>query len=245
MVRIYYCVYTFFLLLCITPIPAKSQEQSWPDLPLLTITTEGKVDPSFTVANHPEGCACKSLMSEHIPGRLTITLKGDTLYDSGEYVKDVSGMRIKIRGNTTGVYSKQKPYKLKLSTKYDILDFDSNHKSKDWALLPIRVWNVSMKSTESNIIPFTGFALCRALDFDWVPRIRFVNVILNDKYKGLYNLTETVERENNRVKTDKTGFLIENDAYWWKEGEVWFKTNRQIESMGYTFKYPNADKITS
>lgn len=225
-------------------VSAQTDIDNWPDIPLLSITTDEGAEPTATVVDPPEGCNGKSIISEYVPGRLAVSLKGSELYDSGDYKKGESGIRIKIRGNSTGAYSLQKPYKLKLSKKADLLSFDDNYKSKDWALLSMRVWNPSMKNGECNILLVTGLAVCRALDFTWEPRTRFVNVVLNGKYRGLYNLTETVERADNRVKTGKTGFLIENDAYWWKEGEVWFKTTRQNTSMGYTFKYPDTDDIT-
>ena len=218
----------------------------WPDLPLLTIETVDGVMPTATKVFPPEGCVGEGILSEHVPGRLVMTFKGETLYDSGDYVKGESGVRIKIRGNTTGAYLAQHPYKLKLSKKADLLQLGNEHKSKDFALLSMYTWNKVMKNKESNILLNTGLALCRALNFPWTPNTRPVNVVINGKYQGLYHLIETVERADTRIKTDKTGFVIENDAYWWKEGEVYFRTEHQTAntSMGYTFKYPDGDDIT-
>lgn len=69
----------------------------WPDLPLLTIKTVDGVMPTATKVFPPEGCVGEGILSEHVPGRLVMTLKGETLYDSGDYVKGESGVRIKIR----------------------------------------------------------------------------------------------------------------------------------------------------
>ena len=218
----------------------------WPDLPLLTIETVDGVMPTATKVFPPEGCVGEGILSEHVPGRLVMTLKGETLYDSGDYIKGESGIRIKIRGNTTGANLAQHPYKLKLSKKADLLQLGNEHKSKDFALLSMYTWNKVMKNKESNILLNTGLALCRALNFPWTPNTRPVNVVINGKYQGLYHLAETVERADTRIKTDKTGFVIENDAYWWKEGEVYFRTEHQTANtyMGYTFKYPDGDDIT-
>ena len=223
---------------------ASAQSDEWPELPLLEITTDGGIEPTATVVYPPEGCVGTSIISEHVPGRLVMTVNGKAVYDSGDYVKGESGVRIKIRGNSTGANLPQHPYKLKLSKKADLLDMDKKYKSKDWALLAVQTWNKAMKNADNNILHVSGLAVCRALEMPWSPQARFVNVVLNGKYIGLYCLTETVERADNRVVTDKTGFLIENDAYWWKEGEVWFKTDRQHQYMGYTFKYPDADDVT-
>ena len=101
-----------------------------------------------------------------------------------------------------------------------------------------------MNNAECGILPLVGLSVCRALDFPWTPNTKFVNVLINGNYKGLYHLIETVERADNRIATDKSGFVIENDAYWWKPNEVFFKTGKQHQCMGFTFKYPDSDDIT-
>lgn len=218
----------------------------WPDLPLLTIKTVDGVMPTATKVSPPEGCVGEGILSEHVPGRLVMTFKGETLYDSGDYVKGESGVRIKIRGNSTGANLAQHPYKLKLSKKADLLQLGNEYKSKDFALLSMYTWNKMMKNEECNILLNTGLALCRSLNFPWTPNTRPVNVVINGKYQGLYHLIETVERADTRIKTDKSGFVIENDAYWWKEGETYFRTEHQKNNtcMGYTFKYPDEDDMT-
>lgn len=216
----------------------------WPNLPLLSIETIEGQDPTATKVYPPEGATGESIISNYVPGRLVITQKGKGVYDSGDYVKGESGIRIKIRGNTSGANKIQKPYKLKLSKKADLLNISKDLKSKNWALLSLNVWNTALKNEESGILPLVGLSVCRALDFPWTPKTRLVNVLLNGNYKGVYHLIETVERTDNRIVTDKTGFVIENDAYWWKPGEVYFKTDKQHYYMGYTFKYPDSDDLT-
>ena len=108
----------------------------------------------------PEGGLGISIVSEHVPGRMVITLKGETLYDSGDYVKGESCMRMKIRGNSTGAHLPQHPYKIKLSKKADLLTPNGGKaKSKDWALLSIHTWNKAMKVGESNILTEMGNAV--------------------------------------------------------------------------------------
>lgn len=215
----------------------------WPNLPLLSIETIDGQEPTASVVYPPEGCIGVSILSEHVPGHLVMTLGDKTLYDSGDYVKGESGMRMKIRGNTSGAFKNQHPYKLKLSKKADLLNIDNNIKSKDWALLSMDVSNKAMKNGRTSISPIVGLATCRCLEMPWTPKTRLVNLVLNGKYKGLYHLIETVERADCRIKTDKSGFIIENNAYWWKEGEAYFKTDHQHQAMGYTFKYPDADDL--
>lgn len=180
----------------------------WPNLPLLSIETIEGQDPTATKVYPPEGAAGESIISNYVPGRLVITQKGNGVYDSGDYVKGESGIRIKIRGNTSGANKIQKPYKLKLSKKADLLNISKDLKSKNWALLSLNVWNTALKNEESGILPLVGLSVCRALDFPWTPKTRLVNVLLNGNYKGVYHLIETVERADNRIVTDKTGFVI-------------------------------------
>lgn len=71
----------------------------WPNLPLLSIETIEGQDPTATKVYPPEGAAGESIISNYVPGLLVITQKGKGVYDSGDYVKGESGIRIKIRGN--------------------------------------------------------------------------------------------------------------------------------------------------
>ena len=85
-------------------------------IPLLNIETVDGEMPTYTIVNAPEGCIGTSITdNNYVPGRMVMTLKGETYYDSGDYEKNVSGMRIKIRGNSTGAFMNQHPYKIKLS----------------------------------------------------------------------------------------------------------------------------------
>ena len=58
----------------------------FPDLPVLHIETVNGEIPTCTVVYAPEGCLGVSITDNaYVPGRMTVTLKGDTLYDSKEY----------------------------------------------------------------------------------------------------------------------------------------------------------------
>ena len=216
----------------------------WPDIPLLTVTTEDGAFPTCDVIYPPEGCVGTGITNaEYVPGKLVMTLKGDTLYDSGEYVKDESGMRMKIRGNSTGATVGQKPYKIKLSKKFDLLcRGDKDYKEKDWNLLKICTWNPGLEDSESDMLTYLGFIVSKAVGMEWTPGCQFVNLVMNDKYMGMYCMTDAVERGDKRMDIKKSGFLVESDAYWWNE-DVYFKTEHQPSLLGYTFKYPDSDDV--
>lgn len=237
------------LFICIISIftftNAKSNvTDKWPDIPLLTVTTENGEFPTCDIVYPPEGCVGTGITAnEYVAGRLVMTLGADTLYDSGDYVKDESGVRMKIRGNSTGASEGQKPYKLKLSKKFDMLfRGDEDYKEKDWNMLKISTWNPGFANSESNILNVLGFALSKYVGMEWTPGYTFVNLVMNDKYMGMYYLTDAIERGDKRVDIKKSGYLIENDAYWWNE-DLYFKTGHQNSVMGWTYKYPDAEDV--
>ena len=206
------------------------------DIPVLDFRFEKNEFPTFDVLEHPEGCVGTAVINnEYVNGSFTISIKGEVVYDSGDYVNKESGVRVKIRGNTSTAspYVKKKSYKIKLSKKADLLlRGDSDYKDKDWCILG----NGSMYL---NYVAGTAVAMeCGA---KWEPAGRHVCVIMNDKYMGSFYLLEAVKASKKRVNIEDTGYIIENDAYWWKPGEVYFKTDKQTQFVGWTFKEPDTD----
>lgn len=204
--------------------------------PLIEIWTTDGTEPTGTHITAPEGLWGIGLTNnEYLNGRMRISLNDITLYDSGEYIQDISGMRIKLRGNTSSYYWEKKPYKIKLSKKEDLLfRNESKYKDKDWVLL--RVYDGFLTRL------FTGNHLGELIGLGWEPKWEYVNLILNGDYKGDYILIESVEKEKGRIDIDDTGYIIEDDAYWWNE-DVYFKGNILTHQTGYTFKYPDTDDL--
>lgn len=235
------------LLLSAVPAPSHADEAqedvlstlSHIDMPLLSIETEGHANPTFTVVYPPEGCWGVGITdNENVPGRMVMTLKGDVMYDSGEYEKGKSGMRIKARGNTSAACAAQTPYKLKLSKKADLmLRDDKALRDKDWVLLSPRIGTGALHT-------MFGLELASFVGKPWEPEYRYVNVVLNGEYRGVYILTESVGRGDRKIDVYDSGFIVENDAYWWNEGDDYFKTDLQDSHLGYTYKYPDADDMT-
>ncbi|MBQ6187769.1 MAG: CotH kinase family protein [Prevotella sp.] len=215
------------------------------DMPLLCISTIDGEMPTCQVVTAPAGCIGTSITdNNYVAGRMVMTLSGDTLYDSGEYEQSVSGMRIKIRGNSTGAYLDQHPYKIKLSKKSDLLRRGDEYKHKEWLLLSMYTWNVKMTREYSNLLNIAGTVAAKAVGVEWTPSYEFVNVMLNGKYQGMYYLMESVSRDECRVNVSNEGFIIEHDPFFWNEDGHFFKTNHQIAAYGYTYKYPDKDEVT-
>ncbi|MCG9881647.1 MAG: CotH kinase family protein, partial [Bacteroidia bacterium] len=136
-------------------------------------------------------------------------------------------MQIRLRGNSTFNFEK-KPYRLKLNTRQSILGMPAH---RDWVLLA----NYVDKSLIRNEL---AFELSRRFGLKYTPRTRFVDVILNNKYIGNYQLAEQIEIDPNRVNisemkvTDTSevnisgGYLLEADER--LDGSSWFYSQFNI-----------------
>ena len=200
-------------------------------LPVVEIYTVNGLDPSGTHMEAPEGLWGVGMRdNEYLEGRMRVTLCDSLLYDSGD-----GGMKIRLRGNTSSYYRGKKPYKIKLSKKFDFLfRNDSRYADKEWVLLRIH------EGLSKRFL--TGYFTGMFLDLGWQPKWQYVNLVLNGDYKGDYILIESIKKSKSRIDIEDTGYLIEDDAYWWNE-DLYFKGNTLIYKTGYTFKYPDADDV--
>ena len=202
-------------------------------LPVITIETVDGEEPTCEYVDHPEGMAGYGIRNAtKVPGRLTITLGDEVLYDSGPYAKNIGGMRIKIRGNSSA-YPQKKPYKMKLEAGADLLlrGNDETYSDKDWLLIK-----------DSDLRQCIGYETSRLMGMEWTPGYRYVNVVMNGDYRGLYLLCEPVERNTRcRINVSETGYIVESDAYFWNE-DLYIPSS--LRPFGWTLKYPDADNIT-
>lgn len=97
-------------------------------------------------------------------------------------------IEIRLRGNTTALRDKH-PYKIKLKNKTDLFGMGS---SKHWVLLANDLDHTQIRNKLS-------FNLARDLGMDYTPESRFVSLVLNGKYQGVYELVEHIRVEPERV----------------------------------------------
>ena len=202
-------------------------------LPVVVVETIDAEEPTCEYLTPDEGFPGYSIRNEtKVPGRVQV-IKGDsTIYDSGNYEEDISGMTIKIRGNGHAFLQK-KPFKIKLQKKADMIGNNNHYKDKNWVLL---------KDENPSINLMVGLKVNELVGLQWTPRFRYVNLVFNGDYRGVYMLCESVKRNNNcRLNVSDSGFIFEYDPYWWKEN-LWFKSN--MSERKYTFKYPDEDNVT-
>lgn len=129
--------------------------------------------------------------------------------------------RIRLRGNSTFNFEK-KPYRLKLNNSQSLLGMPAH---KDWVLLA----NYADKSLLRNEL---AFEMSRRFGLTYTPRARFVDVIVNNKYVGTYQLAEQIEVGANRLNIKEMkfndtsassisgGYLLEVDER--LDGPNWF-----------------------
>ncbi len=109
---------------------------------------------------------------------------------------------IRGRGNSTWEWYDKKPYKIKLGKKESLLGIPKGEK---YVLLA----NYRDPSRQMNAV---SFDMARFLGLPYSNTNRFVEVFLNDRYIGLYQLTEQIERGTGRVDIDKEkGILLALD----------------------------------
>ena len=203
-------------------------------LPVVWIKTEDGEEPSYDIADPPEDCWGGSIKNAtKVPGCIVVQGVDGIVYESGEYVENQNGMTVKVRGNWSARRPK-KPFKIKLQQKADLLNRgDIRYSDKDWLLMPF-----------SDLNYLIGLKVNELMGLQWTPQYMFVNVVFNGNYRGLYMLMESVGRNADcRLNVDKTGYVIELDAYWWNED--CYVLASFDEPLNYTFKYPDSKKLTA
>ncbi len=125
-----------------------------------------------------------------------------SLDGKGEY-SDYSGTgRIRGRGNSSWEWYDKKPYKFKLDEKSKLIGLD---KAKDWNLL-------ANYRDPTDLMNTVAFETARFMGMPHTNHTRYVELFLNGDYVGLYQLTEKIEVDDNRVDIDRDdGVLLSLD----------------------------------
>ena len=110
--------------------------------------------------------------------------------------------QMKGRGNSTWKASK-KPYAIKLDKKAGMLGMPAH---KRWVLLA-NYYDKTDLRTEA------AMNLGRRTGLDYTPRTTFVEFVLNGEFQGLYQFTEQMKIDENRVNVGDDGFLLEVDNH--------------------------------
>ena len=131
------------------------------------------------------------------------------LYNEGE-VYEYEDVEVKGRGNGTWVVDlDKKPYQIKFDHRVELLGLG---KARKWYLLAN-----AMDAT--NLRTEAAFYLGEMLGMEYVYEGRYVELYVNEEYRGLYYLTRAVEISKDLVDLrDPMGVLVELDnIYGWAE----------------------------
>ncbi len=121
-----------------------------------------------------------------------------TIDGRGEYSNYCGTGRIRGRGNSSWDWYDKKPYKIKLDSKSKLLGLE---KAKNWNLLANYRDPTDMMNT-------FAFELARNIGLPYTNHTRYVELLLNGEYIGLYQLTEKIEIHENRINIPSQGPLL-------------------------------------
>ncbi len=163
-------------------------------------------------------------------GRAAITSKEDYINAHFKLVEDVKTRaagdvtefdgKIKGRGNSTWGMAK-KPYAIKFDEKQS---FFGEPKDKSWVLLANYADKTSLRTS-------TAFYLGKISNLDYTPRYHYVDVMLNGRYNGTYQLGEKLKIGKNRVNVGDDGFLMEIDSRASSESDSRYFSIKHIEQV--------------
>ena len=166
--------------------------------------------------------------AEEILSKETYIYGAVDFYGGRNYESFTEPMKIRGRGNTTWNYFPKKPYQLKFDSKTSIMGIP---KDKKWILLA----NYSDKTMIRNKI---AFDMGEMSILDWTPNSQFIELFINDSYRGTYQISQKVEETQNRVNITNDGYLLEVDQLErLDEDDIYFETDRLL----FNIKEPNLD----
>ena len=152
---------------------------------------------------------------EYVTGTLYIDPLG-TGYEALGTAEAPITAQFKGRGNWTWIGFDKKPYRIKMDAKQKVLGMPSN---KHWCLMAAADDNLGFLR-----MPL-GHMISEAIGLRWTPRLVPVELVLNNKYVGLYFMTEHVRVGSKRVNIEEQeegekqadlitgGWLVEIDNY--------------------------------
>ena len=173
--------------------------QTFTGLPVLWLTT----------MNHQ----AVTSKEEYVNGHLRLF---DDLCEFSEDRVTECDLQVKGRGNTNWQMPK-KPYRLKLGEKKNLLGMG---KDKSWVLQTNYLDQTMLRTA-------TAFFLGYKSNLDYTPKYRFVELMLNGRYNGTYQLIEKLKISKERVNVGDDGFLLEIDENF-KDGDVAFRTDHLL-----------------
>jgi hypothetical protein len=232
---------TIFILLIATFPSLNGQTLTSSNLPIIKINTNGK-----TIVNEPKILADMELIYNGVGKTNNVTDK-PTGY--------LGKTGIEFRGSTSQQIFPKKPYGFELWV-------DSTEKSRKVALLGMPEesdWVLNATYNDKTLMrDVLSYDLANRMG-RYATRSRYCEMIINNKYEGLYILMEKVKKDKNRVDvstlklTDNTGddvtggYILKIDKTEGSKSRLW-NTTLTINGVNYTIpiqvEYPKLADIT-
>ena len=161
------------------------------------------------------------------------------------FIEESDKLKMKVRGNSTAKVSNgKKPYRLKFAK--DEKDAEGNliashkhdlglgYKKRNWTLLA----NAFDHSMIRNAI---SYHICKEVGLPFAAGYRFIDLVINDEYRGTYQVSDHLEVDKKRINIDEdTGWYVEF------QGREDMLDYPNIQSTGYLMnvKNPDTDGLT-
>lgn len=167
--------------------------------------------------------------------RMNITLNGVTLeeinagskdvkyegnevavYEGEEKTLEAEGVRVKGRGNATWEWvPDKKPYSIKFKKPINLFELG---KAKKWNLLANHMDDSVMRND-------VAFYVANMLGMDYAYSGKYVELYIDNEYRGLYYLTRNIEISNTTINLrDPLGVLVELDNIYGELEEYYSRT---------------------
>jgi hypothetical protein len=230
--------FLLFLLISIIAFPSFSQNLVSSNLPIVFINTNGQF-----ITDSPKIIADMGIVWNGF-GKL------NSVQDQWNDFKGKIG--IEIRGSSSQMFPK-KSYGIEIKSE-ELITTDVSllgmPKENDWILY-------APYTDKSMIRDVMTYTLDASLGH-WSPRCRFVELIVNERYDGVYVLMEKIKRDEHRVDIARLkptdiagkdltgGYIIKLDKTTGRPADGW--TSDYMNQAGktyYQYDYPKPDEITS
>lgn len=113
---------------------------------------------------------------------------------------------IKVRGNSTSECIKR-PYRIKFPKKHKHDMVGNGYDARNWVLLANYLDPAMIRNAVS-------YHIGKEVGMEFCPGYQFADVVINDEYRGTYQITDQVEVGKNRINVDEdNGWYIEASRY--------------------------------
>ena len=237
----------FFLLLCEVSL-AQQTILTDSNLPIMVILTD--IDPDtnmpYDIPDEPKVLATMQLIYRPDGTRNYLT---DITNDA--FLNYDGRIGIELRGSSSQVLEK-KPYGFTTLLEDD----DSNNNVSLLGMPSENDWILNSLAYDPSMVrDYLSYTLSSNMG-NYAPRVRYIEVIVNDDYKGVYILTEKIKRDSDRVNLKKIadfdntspqvtgGYIVKADKINGEDEVAWTMPNYGGWETNFLHHYPKTEDIT-